>query len=197
VAAGGARAAAGDAGDRIPQPHTRETRCQKPVVSHNPRQRAQKLLARTRVRNDVSALGIALAEQVEWLERNDGCMAGFRAKPSPDWRILSLQGAVLDQMGRHEEAQRYYGTALRIVPEEPSVMSNLGLSYALSKDLVRAETTLRQAAGHSRVDRRLQQNRIAVVAAFAACADPYPPVAAMTATGRRTRSAARAGSRSI
>ena len=81
----------------------------------------------------------------------------------PDWRILSVQGAVLDQMGRHDEAQRYYATALRIVPDEPSVLSNLGLSYALSKDLVRAETTLRQAAAQSRVDPRVRQNLALVV----------------------------------
>ena len=76
----------------------------------------------------------------------------------PDWRILSVQGAALDQMGRHEEAQRYYATALRIVPDEPSVLSNLGLSYALSKDLVRAEATLRRAADQSRVDARVREN---------------------------------------
>ena len=68
----------------------------------------------------------------------------------PDWRILSVQGAVLDQMGRHEEAQRYYASALRIVPDEPSVLSNLGLSYALSKDLPQAEATLRRAARAAR-----------------------------------------------
>src|ERR1700724_924097 len=73
----------------------------------------------------------------------------------PDWRILSVQGAVLDQMGRHEDAQRYYGTALRIVPDESSVLSNLGLSYALSKDSVRAESTLRRAAAQPRVDARV------------------------------------------
>jgi Flp pilus assembly protein TadD len=80
-----------------------------------------------------------------------------------DWRILSVQGAVLDQMGRHEEAQRYYATALRIAPDEPSVLSNLGLSYALAKDLVRAETTLRRAAGQSRADPRVRQNLALVV----------------------------------
>jgi Flp pilus assembly protein TadD len=80
----------------------------------------------------------------------------------PDWRILSVQGAALDQMGRHEEAQRYYATALKIAPDEPSVLSNLGLSYALSKDLVRAESTLRRAAGQSR-DARVRQNLALVV----------------------------------
>jgi Flp pilus assembly protein TadD len=85
------------------------------------------------------------------------------APDQPDWRILSVQGAVLDQMGRHEEAQRYYATALRIVPDEPSVLSNLGLSYALSKDLVRAEATLRRAAAQPRVDARVRQNLALVV----------------------------------
>jgi len=81
----------------------------------------------------------------------------------PDWRILSVQGAVLDQMGRHEEAQRYYASALRIVPEEPSVLSNLGLSYALSKDLPRAEETLRRADARGSTDKRVRQNLALVV----------------------------------
>jgi Flp pilus assembly protein TadD len=81
----------------------------------------------------------------------------------PDWRVLSVQGAVLDQMGRHEEAQRYYASALKIIPDEPSVLSNLGLSYALSKDLKRAEATLRRAAESGRVDKRVRQNLALVV----------------------------------
>src|SRR3954465_7157775 len=80
----------------------------------------------------------------------------------PDWRILSVQGAVLGQMGRHDDAQRYYATALKIVPDEPSVLSNYGLSYALAKDLVRAEMTLRRAAARSR-DPRVRQNLALVV----------------------------------
>ncbi|HMK79687.1 MAG TPA: tetratricopeptide repeat protein [Xanthobacteraceae bacterium] len=81
----------------------------------------------------------------------------------PDWRLLSVQGAVLDQLGRHEEAQRYYATALRIVPDEPSVLSNLGLSYMLAKDLTRAEETLRRAAARAGADRRVRQNLALVV----------------------------------
>ncbi|MET0709351.1 MAG: tetratricopeptide repeat protein [Tardiphaga sp.] len=77
---------------------------------------------------------------------------------NPDWRILSVQGAVLDQMGRHDEARRYYGSALKIRPDEPSVLSNLGLSYMLAKDLPKAEATLRQAYGGSNADPRVRQN---------------------------------------
>ena len=81
----------------------------------------------------------------------------------PDWHILSAQGAVLDQMGRHQEAQRYYLTVLKTVPDEPSVLSNLGLSYALSKDLKDAETTLRRAVAQPTVDPRVRQNLALVV----------------------------------
>ncbi|HZN30676.1 MAG TPA: tetratricopeptide repeat protein [Xanthobacteraceae bacterium] len=85
------------------------------------------------------------------------------APDQPDWRILSVQGAVLDQMGRHDEAQRYYATALKIVPDEPSVLSNLGLSYALSKNLVRAEITLRKAVSRPGAEPRVRQNLALVV----------------------------------
>ena len=81
----------------------------------------------------------------------------------PDWHILSVEGAVLDQMGRHTDAQRYYLTALKIAPDEPSVLSNLGLSYALSKNLREAETTLRRASAHTPVDARVRQNLALVV----------------------------------
>ena len=73
------------------------------------------------------------------------------------------QGAVLDQMGRHADAQRYYLTALKIMPDESSVLSNLGLSYALSKNLREAESTLRRAAAHPPVDPRVRQNLALVI----------------------------------
>jgi Flp pilus assembly protein TadD len=81
----------------------------------------------------------------------------------PDWRILNVQGAVLDQLGRHQEAQRYYATALRITPEEPSVLSNLGLSYALSRNLPEAEATLKRAMTGRNLDPRVRQNLALVV----------------------------------
>jgi Flp pilus assembly protein TadD len=81
----------------------------------------------------------------------------------PDWRILSAQGAVLDQLGRYEEARRYYASALKIVPDEPSVLSNLGLSYALAKDLKQAEATLRRATAQPAVGPRARQNLALVV----------------------------------
>jgi Flp pilus assembly protein TadD len=81
----------------------------------------------------------------------------------PDWRILSAQGAVLDQMGRHDEARRYYASALKIVPDEPTVLSNLGLSYALARDLPNAEATLRKAVARPGADPRVRQNLALIV----------------------------------
>ena len=82
----------------------------------------------------LGAYGRALADAGSFKQALD-VLERAHSPDQPDWRVLSVQGAVLDQMGRHEEAQRYYASALKIMPDEPSVMSNLGLSYALSKDL--------------------------------------------------------------
>ena len=82
---------------------------------------------------------------------------------NPDWRVLSAQGTALDQLGRHDEARQYYAGALKIVPEEPTVLSNLGLSYALSKNLPKAEETLRRAYGGADSDPRVRQNLGVVV----------------------------------
>src|SRR3954469_6793635 len=82
---------------------------------------------------------------------------------SPDWRILSVQGTALDKLGKHEEARNYYATALKIVPDEPSVLSNLGLSYMLTRDLPNAEQTLRRAYANPRADGRVRQNLALVV----------------------------------
>lgn len=82
---------------------------------------------------------------------------------NPDWRILSVQGTTLDKMGKHEEARRYYASALKIVPEEPSVLSNLGLSYMLTRELPQSEETLRRAYSNPRADGRVRQNLALVV----------------------------------
>jgi len=110
----------------------------------------------------LGAYGRALADAGNYQQALD-VLNQAHTPDRPSWRILNVQGAVLDQMGRHEDAQRYYATALKIVPEEASVLSNLGLSYALSKDLVRAEMTLRRAASRPGAEPRVRQNLALVV----------------------------------
>lgn len=132
-------------------------------------QRAQALavLQRTSISNPhnkavLGEYGRALADNGDYKQAFD-VLGRAHSPDQPDWRILSAQGAVLDQMGQHNDAQRFYLTALKIVPDEPSVLSNLGLSYALSHDLPKAEEVLRRAATHQPVDPRVRQNLALVV----------------------------------
>jgi Flp pilus assembly protein TadD len=104
-----------------------------------------------------AAYGKALAEAGRLKEAAE-VLSSAHSPERPDWRILSAQGAVADEMGDHGQAQLYYDAALKIVPGEPTVLSNLGLSYALSKRLPDAERTLRQAAARAGADSRVRQN---------------------------------------
>jgi len=105
----------------------------------------------------LAAYGRALADNGNFQQAFD-VLSKAHSPDNPDWRILSVQGTALDQMGRHEEARRYYETALKIVPGEPSVLSNLGMSYMLSRELPKAEEALRQAYANPKADARVRQN---------------------------------------
>jgi len=110
----------------------------------------------------LGAYGRALADSGKFAQALD-ILSRAHTPDQPDWRILSVQGVVLDQMGRHPEARRHYMAALKIVPDEPSVMSNLGLSYALSRNLSEAEDTLRRANTATNREPRVRQNLALVV----------------------------------
>ncbi|MBS0531016.1 MAG: tetratricopeptide repeat protein [Proteobacteria bacterium] len=106
--------------------------------------------------------GRALADNGE-SQRAFDVLGRAHTPENPDWRILSVQGTVLDKLGRHEEARSYYASALRIMPDEPSVLSNLGMSYVLTKELAKAEAALRRAYTSAKADGRIRQNLALVV----------------------------------
>lgn len=110
----------------------------------------------------LGAFGRALADAGRY-EQALEVLGRAHSPDRPDWRILSAQGTVLDQLGRHKQAQAYYTTALKIAPNEPSILSNLGLSYALDKKLADAESTLRRASEQPNADPRVRQNLALVV----------------------------------
>jgi Flp pilus assembly protein TadD len=83
---------------------------------------------------------------------------------NPNWTILSAQGSVADQLGDHAQARDYYAAALKIVPNQPDVLSNLGLSYALSKQLPLAEKTLKLAVAQPGARARVRQNLALILA---------------------------------
>ncbi len=111
----------------------------------------------------LAGYGRALADNGNFQQAFD-VLGRAHSPEDPDWRILSAQGTALDQLGRGEEARQYYASALRIVPDEPSVLSNLALSYLLSKDLSKAEEILRQANSRPDADKRVRLNLALVLA---------------------------------
>ncbi len=83
---------------------------------------------------------------------------GAQRPDRPDWALLSAEGAILDQIGQGAAARQLYVKALAIVPEEASVLNNLGLSYLLSGDLDKSEEMLRRAAASPKASSRIRQN---------------------------------------
>lgn len=107
--------------------------------------------------------GKALADDGDLQQARDVLSRSY-PPDRPNWDFLSVQGAVADRLDDHARAQAFYREALKIAPNEPAVLSNLGLSYALSKQLDLAEETLRQAAALPRADSRVRQNLALVLA---------------------------------
>lgn len=81
----------------------------------------------------------------------------------PDWRLMSAEASIVDQLGNREKARELYRKALDIQPNEPSVLSNLGMSYVLEGDLKSAENFLKTAVGQPGADSRVRQNLALVV----------------------------------
>ena len=77
---------------------------------------------------------------------------------TPDWDALSVRGAILDQMGRPAEARQAYTQALLLAPNEARLHANMGLSYAMTGELIQAETHLRQAAALPGATSKVRQN---------------------------------------
>jgi Flp pilus assembly protein TadD len=82
---------------------------------------------------------------------------------SPDWNALLVKGAVLDQNGRNQEARALYTQALLIAPNEPSLEANLGLSYAMTNELDKAELHLRKAVSMRGAKGQVRQNLALVI----------------------------------
>jgi len=81
----------------------------------------------------------------------------------PDWRLYSAEGAILDQLGNSQGARNMYRKALDLQPNEPTVLSNLGMSYVLANDLRAAETYLKKANTQPSADSRVRQNLALVI----------------------------------
>ncbi|MBY3136766.1 tetratricopeptide repeat protein [Rhizobium laguerreae] len=113
-------------------------------------------------RNVLAAYGKAQAAAGQFQQALD-TIGRAQTPDRPDWKLISAQGAILDQMGRASDARQRYRDALDIQLNEPSILSNLGMSYVLTGDLRTAETYLRSAASQPTADSRVRQNLALVV----------------------------------
>lgn len=121
------------------------------VAIHNPNNRTV-----------LAAYGKALAGAAQF-EKALGAIRRAQTPDRPDWQLLSAEGAILDQMGNPSGARERYRKALDIKPNEPSILSNLGMSYLLQGDLRTAETYLKSAVQQPGADSRVRQNLALVV----------------------------------
>jgi len=107
--------------------------------------------------------GKALADAGQLTQAKDVLTRAY-TPDNPRWDVMSVQGAVADRLGDHASAMQFYRDALKIAPGEPSVLTNMGLSYALAKKLPEAEQTLRQAVASPKADARMRGDLALVLA---------------------------------
>ncbi|MEM0898941.1 MAG: tetratricopeptide repeat protein [Pseudomonadota bacterium] len=122
----------------------------------------QAAIAHPEDRDILAAYGKALAGAGEFTAALDAVQRA-QDPATPDWRLLSAEGAIYDQIGRPNEARVRYQKALQMVPGEPSVLSNMAMSHMLQNELPAAESYLQQAVQHPAADSRVRQNLALVV----------------------------------
>ncbi len=107
--------------------------------------------------------GKALADAGQLTQAKDVLTRAY-TPDDPRWDIMSVQGTVADRLGDHASAMQFYRDALKISPGEPSVLTNMGLSLALAKQLPEAEQALRRAAESPKADARMRGDLALVLA---------------------------------
>jgi Flp pilus assembly protein TadD len=113
-------------------------------------------------RDVLAAYGKSLAGAGE-LEPALAAVRRAQTPEYPDWKLFSAEAAILDQLGQSGEARNLYRRALDLKPNDPSILSNLGMSYVLEGDLKTAETYMRSASEQAGADSRVRQNLALVV----------------------------------
>jgi Flp pilus assembly protein TadD len=107
--------------------------------------------------------GKALADAGQLVQAKDVLTRAY-TPDDPRWDIMSVQGTVADRLGDHASAMQFYRDALKISPGEPGVLTNMGLSLALAKQLPEAEQSLRRAAESPKADARMRGDLALVLA---------------------------------
>jgi Flp pilus assembly protein TadD len=113
-------------------------------------------------RDVLAAYGKALAAAGQLQQALDAVRRA-QTPDRPDWKLLSTEASILDQMGQTAAARRLHAQALDLAPGDPNVLSNYGMSYVLTGELTDAERLLKKANTLPGADARVRQNLALVV----------------------------------
>ncbi len=75
-----------------------------------------------------------------------------------DWQAYSLIGVAYGQVKRPDDAQGAWATALKLSPNNPTVLTNIAMAKVQSGDLAGAEPLLRTAAAQKDATMQVRQN---------------------------------------
>jgi Flp pilus assembly protein TadD len=81
----------------------------------------------------------------------------------PDWKLMSTEASILDQMGDATGARKLHARASASAPNDSTILSNYGMSYVLTGELPQAEILLKKAIALPGADARARQNLALVV----------------------------------
>jgi len=95
----------------------------------------------------------------------------------PDWHVISARGTVLAKQGKYSDAVPYYERALTLSQNNPTVMNNLAMAYAMMGDPKKAEGILRQAVTADGATPKVREN-LAIVLGLQGRYDESKAVAA-------------------
>jgi Flp pilus assembly protein TadD len=76
------------------------------------------------------------------------------AKDATRWKAINALGVILSLTKHTKEALEYYNVALQVSNNHPTVLNNMGLTYAISGDLKQAIATLEKASASISSDQR-------------------------------------------
>jgi Flp pilus assembly protein TadD len=97
------------------------------------------------------------------IDRAAELLAQAHDPKAPDWRQHSGLGAALSAQGKQQAAQVEFAKALALAPDNPAVLNNLALSYALDGKHSEAERLLRQASDAQGGNAKAKQNLALIV----------------------------------
>jgi Flp pilus assembly protein TadD len=99
-----------------------------------------------------------LALDLGQVKKAESILRPLVAGKTPDWRVHLGFGTALAAQGRQSEAQQQFAKALALAPENPAVLNNLALSYALDGKAADAERLLARVAAGKEHAARARQN---------------------------------------